>query len=66
MSYQHGIKINEVATPVPAPKQSQATITVAIGTAPVNLIDNPSGAVNRPIVVASYDEAKAKIGYSDD
>lgn len=64
--YKHGISIGEVATPIPTPTQSLATITVAIGTAPVNLLDDPSSAVNKPIKVSSYDEAVALIGDSDD
>lgn len=66
MSYQHGIYIKENATPVETPVQSLSTITVAVGTAPINMIDNPSSAINKPIVVTSYPEAIAAVGYSDD
>lgn len=64
MAYQHGIYIQERDTAVAIPKQSLATIAVAIGTAPVNLVDNP--VINKPILATSYDEAVAAIGYSDD
>ncbi|OPJ63687.1 phage tail sheath family protein [Clostridium chromiireducens] len=66
MTYQHGISIQEQATSVAIPTQSISTITVAIGTAPINLISNPNAAVNKPIVVKSYSEAVAAIGYCDD
>ncbi|WP_297429312.1 phage tail sheath family protein [Clostridium sp.] len=66
MSYLHGISIGEVATPVATPTQSLATITIAIGTAPVNLLDDPSSAVNKPIKVTDYDGAVAAIGNSSD
>lgn len=62
-SYQHGIYIQERDTAVSIPKQSLANIAVAVGTAPVNLVDNP--VANKPIVVTSYDEAVAAVGYSD-
>lgn len=65
-NYQHGISIKEQATPVETPTQSLSTITVAIGTAPVNLLDDPSSAINKPILVKTYDEAVAAIGDSSD
>jgi len=64
MSYQHGIYIQENATALEAPMQSISTIPVVIGTAPVNLVNNP--AVNTPVLVKNYDEAVAAFGYSDD
>lgn len=66
MSYQHGISIQEVATNLATPAQSLSTIAVVVGTAPVNLIDNPSAAINKPILATTYDEAVAAVGYSDD
>ncbi len=66
MAYQHGIYIKENATALATPTQSLSTIAVAVGTAPVNMLANPSIAVNKPIVVTSYPEAVAAVGYSDD
>lgn len=66
MPYQHGISILEKPTAVATPLKSLSTIQVVIGTAPVNLLNNPAGAVNKPILVNTYDEAVAAVGYSDD
>lgn len=64
MPYQHGIYIQENPTPVATPVQSLSTIAIVIGTAPVNLVSNP--AINKPVLVKSYAEAVAALGYSDD
>jgi Phage tail sheath protein FI len=66
MPYQHGISIQEIATPTTELLESLTSVQVAIGTAPVNLLNDPASAVNKPIVVYSLDEAKAAIGYSED
>lgn len=66
MAYQHGIYVKENATALETPTQSLSTITVAVGTAPVNMLNDPGNAVNKPIVVTSYPEAVAALGYSDD
>ncbi|WP_088227788.1 phage tail protein [Desulfosporosinus sp. FKB] len=66
MAYQHGISIQELATPVTEPIESLSSVQVVIGTAPVNLLADPAAAVNKPIVVHYLDEAKAAVGYSDD
>lgn len=66
MAYQHGIYIKENSTALETPLQSLATITVAVGTAPVNMVADPSAAVNKPILISSYPEAVEAIGYSDD
>jgi phage tail sheath protein FI len=42
------------------------TIPVYVGTAPAGQLADFSGAVNKPILVNSFDEAKAAVGYSDD
>lgn len=66
MSYEHGISIQESSTVTAVPKQTSVGVQVVIGTAPVNLLDKPSAAVNVPILVKDYDEAVAAVGYSDD
>ena len=37
---------------------------VAFGTAPVNQLEDPASAVNKPIIAYTYAEAVSKIGYS--
>ncbi|MCX7667856.1 MAG: carbohydrate kinase family protein, partial [Atribacterota bacterium] len=41
------------------------TLPVYIGTAPVNQLNDFSGAINTPLLVSSYEEAKALSGYDD-
>lgn len=63
--YMHGIYVNVNDTQMPAPKFSSGGVQVVIGTAPVNLADNPETAVNRPILCKTLDQAKAAVGYSE-
>lgn len=44
---------------------SVATLPVYIGRAPVHQLSDYSGAVNKPILVQSYQDAVAKLGYND-
>lgn len=63
MSYQHGVSGNLV----PSSDIVQAlsgTLPVYVGTAPVQ--QKASFLVNDPILVYSFDDAKNKLGYSDD
>lgn len=39
---------------------------VVVGTAPVNMLADPAGAVNRPLLVHSYKEAVEAVGYVAD
>jgi phage tail sheath protein FI len=65
MPYNHGVSVLEVATGVTPPITADSAVQVVIGTAPVNLLEDPPGAVNVPILVNSFPEAQAKVGYSD-
>ena len=65
MAYNHGITISENSTSVIPPIQSSAGIQVVIGTAPVNMIEDPLSAVNKPIMATDWKEAVEKVGYSD-
>ena len=66
MAYKHNIGTNrDTAMPVDT-AVSGFGIQVVVGTAPVNLLDDPSSAVNTPILVNSRAEAKALIGESTD
>ncbi len=64
--YEHGILSSEKATSLPKPIVIDSAISVIFGTAPVNRLKNPYGAVNIPILLSSYDEAVEKIGFSYD
>lgn len=66
MTYQHGVRVLENGTGVVAPITGTAGLQVIFGTAPINLADDPSKAVNVPILCNSWSEAVAALGYSDD
>lgn len=66
MANIHGIYISEEATAVVVPQESDAGLQVVIGTAPVNQLDDPSSAVNVPILANTATEAMAALGYSTD
>ena len=66
MAVTHGFIINETATSVTAPLNATAGLQVVVGTAPVNMLDDPAAAVNTPLTVRSYKEAVEAVGYSDD
>ncbi|MGN7760457.1 phage tail sheath family protein [Paenibacillus sp. 22594] len=64
MAFKHGVTIIEQATSVLAPTEATSGIPFAVGTAPVNLASAPVP-VNTPVLVYSYAEAVAVMGYSD-
>ena len=66
MSYNHGINIQENATSIIPPIQSSAGVQIIVGTAPVNLTEDPSAAVNKPVIIYNWKEAVEKMGYDDD
>ena len=66
MPYKHGVYVSENATSLSAPLESTAGLIVAVGTAPVNTVGNPAGAVNVPILANNYAEAVAAVGFSND
>ncbi|PKL00065.1 MAG: phage tail protein [Tenericutes bacterium HGW-Tenericutes-1] len=65
MAYKHGVYIQETPTKLIAPVLANSAIQFIVGTAPVNLLDDPSSAVNKIIVLNNFDEAVEKVGYSD-
>mgnify|MGYP005762003803 FL=1 len=64
MAFFHGTKYREIPTSIVTPNEATAGLTVAIGTAPINLAKNPAG-VNRPVICYTYQEAVEYLGYSD-
>jgi len=65
LSYTHGVYIQENSTSVVAPVTTDSGVQFIVGTAPVNLLDDPSNAVNTPILVTSLAEAESYFGHSD-
>lgn len=66
MSYPHGIRTNRGLNVADTPEQASYNVQVAVGTAPVNLLENPSEAVNVPILCRNRGEAFRKLGQSLD
>ena len=66
MAIKHGIYIQEEATAVTVPKTGSSSVQVIVGTAPVNMAEDPAAAVNVPILANSAKEAETKLGYSSD
>lgn len=66
MPYQHGVQVLEEGTGLVAPIRGTSGLQVVIGSAPVNLAENPTAVVNTPIIAYSWEEAVKQLGYSDD
>jgi len=66
LSYTHGVYIQENNTSVTTPVTADSANQFIVGTAPINLLDDPSSAVNVPILVEKYSEAVEYLGYSSD
>lgn len=66
MAYNHKISTRENPTQLAAPVEGTAGLQVVVGTAPVNLAEDPAAAVNKPIIAYSFEEAVKALGYSDD
>lgn len=64
--YEHGVYTKEQPTGMVAPVNGTAGLQVIVGTAPVHMLEDPAAAVNKPMLVNSYKEAVAAVGYSDD
>lgn len=64
MAYRHGVYVSEVPTSIVPPVQSDASLPVVFGSSPVNMTDDPAGAVNKPILAYSYAEAVEALGFA--
>lgn len=64
--YPHGVRVLEEGTDIAPPVNGTAGLQVVVGTAPVNLAEGPEAAVNVPVLCYSMQEAKKKLGYSED
>lgn len=64
MPYRHRIDTAELEDELIIPQVSSAAVQVVVGTAPVNLAEDPK--VNEPVIAYSFSEAVKALGYSDD
>ena len=65
-AYKHGVYVSEQETSLIAPVEGTAGLHVIFGTAPVNMLEKPAEAVNKPQLVYSYAEAVSAVGYVPD
>ena len=63
---KHGVFIMEEATALTVPISGVSAVQVVIGTAPVNMADNPSEVVNIPVFAEKPSDAMAALGYCKD
>lgn len=66
MSYRHRISTQEIDTQITIPAEGTAGLQVAVGTAPVNMVENPEAVTNVPVIAYSFTEAQKQLGYNDD
>lgn len=66
MTYKHGVFGQQIPTTDTLSPSGVGTLPAYIGTAPVQQLSDYSNSINTPILISSFDDAKAKIGYSDD
>lgn len=65
-AYKHGAYVKEVRTTTAVPVKNETGLHVFFGTAPVHMAAEPEGTVNRLIMAESFEEAREKLGYSED
>ncbi|MBE5910887.1 hypothetical protein [Pseudobutyrivibrio sp.] len=63
--YKHGIDTTRDSD-ISIEALEAARVQVVIGTAPINLVDDPSSAVNVPFLVSNKSEVKEAVGYNTD
>lgn len=66
MPYKHGVYGESIPSQSQLPPENVGTLPVYIGTAPVGQLDSSANAVNMPLLVNGFEEAKAAVGYNDD
>ncbi len=64
--YYHGVRVKEADDDIAVFLNGSSGLQVVIGTAPVNLADDPAAAVNVPVLCNNMDDARKKLGYSED
>lgn len=65
-TYYHGARVVEEGTDIASPANGTSGLQVVIGTAPINLAENPDAVVNVPVLCNNIADAKKKLGYCDD
>ncbi|SHO50070.1 phage tail sheath family protein [Anaerocolumna xylanovorans] len=65
-NYKHGIRTSHQATALSVPITSDGCLQCVIGTAPVNMAEDPYNTVGKPFVVYNKPAAISAVGYSTD
>lgn len=63
--YHHGVRVVEEGTDVASPANGTSGLQVVVGTAPVNLAEDPYAVVNVPVLCNNMTEARRRLGYCD-
>lgn len=63
--YKHGAFADILATQDFIPPKGVGTLPVYFGRLPVHQLEDYNGAVNKPVLVQSFNDAVAKVGYND-
>ena len=64
--YYHGVRVMEEGAGAVSSVNGISGLQVVVGTAPINLAEDPEAAVNVPILCYSLTEARKKLGYCED
>lgn len=64
--YKHRIETNRKKTKSIQPDACASIIQLVIGTAPVNTLDDPGEAVNKPVVLEEKGDVEAYLGFTDE
>ena len=65
-TYKHGIKTKRKKTKTIQAEACAGVIQLVIGTAPVNTLENPQEAVNRPLVLEEKEDVQRLIGFTSE
>lgn len=65
MANKHGVFIQEEATAITIPKVADGALVI-IGSAPVNMVEDPDAVTNAPVLANTAVEAMQELGFVDD
>lgn len=66
MTYKHRIETQEIDTQITIPVVGKAGLQVVVGTAPINMAENPGKVTDVPVIAYSFAEAQRQLGYCND
>ena len=66
MSYRHRIEGAELDAGITIPETGTSGLQVVIGLSPVNMVQKPEEAVNKPVIAHTFADAVRQLGYCSD